>query len=146
MDGVNTLRMHDYRKHWNPAIYALKRLWWSVSPYPKIVNYKDISRFFVAEEDKSDNVFPSVLPNWDHSPRSGRGGSIIHGSSPQLFEQSVREALSAVVSKQPEHRLIFIKSWNEWGEGNYMEPDLRFGRGYLEALKRAAVNFTAAQS
>jgi lipopolysaccharide biosynthesis protein len=34
-----------------------------------------------------------------------------------------------------EHRLIFIKSWNEWAEGNYMEPDLQFGHGYLEVLR-----------
>ena len=137
VDGVNTLRMHDYRRRWNPVKYALKRLWWNLSPYPKIVNYKDVSRFFIAGEDRRENVFPSVLPNWDHSPRSGRGGSIIHGSSPQLFERNVRDALNAVEAKQPDHRLIFIKSWNEWGEGNYMEPDLRFGRGYLEALKHA---------
>ena len=137
VDGVNTLRMHDYRCRWNPVKYGLKRLWWNFSPYPKIVKYKDISRFFIAEEDRRENIFPSVLPNWDHSPRSGRGGSIIHGSSPQLFEHNVREALAAVAGKQPDHRLIFIKSWNEWGEGNYMEPDLRFGRGYLKALKRA---------
>ena len=146
IDGVNTLRMHDYRRRWNPVKYALKRLCWNLSPYPKIVDYKDISRFFIAEEDSLENIFPSVLPNWDHSPRSGRGGSIIHGSSPRLFERNVRAALKAMESKQPEHQLIFIKSWNEWGEGNYMEPDLRFGRGYLEALKRAVENFPAEES
>ena len=35
--------------------------------------------------------------------------------------------------------MVFLKSWNEWGEGNYMEPDLRFGKGYIKALKEAKV-------
>ncbi|MDE6878809.1 MAG: glycoside hydrolase family 99-like domain-containing protein, partial [Odoribacter sp.] len=39
------------------------------------------------------------------------------------------------------HRLVFLRSWNEWGEGNYVEPDLKFGRGYLEALKEAIQEF-----
>ena len=34
-------------------------------------------------------------------------------------------------------KLIFLKSWNEWGEGNYMEPDLTFGKGYINALHEA---------
>ena len=34
-------------------------------------------------------------------------------------------------------KVVFIKSWNEWGEGNYMEPCLKYGHGYLEALKKA---------
>lgn len=29
---------------------------------------------------------------------------------------------------------MFLKSWNEWGEGNYVEPDREFGRGYLETI------------
>ena len=42
-----------------------------------------------------------------------------------------------LVDKPVEHRVVFLKSWNEWAEGNYMEPDLRCGRGYLEALQEA---------
>ena len=39
-----------------------------------------------------------------------------------------------------ERRIVFLKSWNEWAEGNYMEPDLKFGRGNLEALQQALKN------
>ena len=35
----------------------------------------------------------------------------------------------------PAERIIFLKSWNEWAEGNYLEPDLINGRGYLEVCK-----------
>jgi hypothetical protein len=33
-----------------------------------------------------------------------------------------------------------LKSWNEWGEGNYMEPDLKYGKGYIKALRLAITN------
>jgi hypothetical protein len=37
-------------------------------------------------------------------------------------------------------QMLVIKSWNEWAEGNYLEPDLEFGRGWLEALARGLGN------
>ena len=45
--------------------------------------------------------------------------------------------MELVKDKPEERRIIFLKSWNEWGEGNYMEPDRQYGRGYIEALRRA---------
>jgi hypothetical protein len=33
-------------------------------------------------------------------------------------------------------QIIFIKSWNEWAEGNYLEPDMKYGKGFLETLKK----------
>ena len=35
------------------------------------------------------------------------------------------------------NKVVFLKSWNEWGEGNYMEPCLKHGHGYIEALNQA---------
>jgi hypothetical protein len=44
--------------------------------------------------------------------------------------------LEKVKDKDDEHKIIFIKSWNEWAEGNYIEPDLKWGKACLETLKR----------
>jgi Glycosyltransferase WbsX len=76
-----------------------------------------------------------LLPGWDNTPRSGRGGLVLRDSTPELFRRHARKVLALGVKEPLERRLVFLKSWNEWAEGNYMEPDLRFGRGYLEGLR-----------
>lgn len=62
---------------------------------------------------------------------------IYTGSTPELFKQHFADVLKFIEHKEPEHRILFLRSWNEWGEGNYMEPDLKFGHGYLDALAEA---------
>lgn len=44
-----------------------------------------------------------------------------------------------------ENCLLDIKSWNEWGEGNMMEPDLTYGRGFIEALRKAVDEYNYAK-
>lgn len=78
--------------------------------------------------------YPTVLPNWDNTPRSGLNGLVLHESTPELFQIVLRRAISLVQSYSPEQRIVFIKAWNEWAEGNYIEPDQRFGHGYLRAV------------
>jgi len=40
-------------------------------------------------------------------------------------------------TRSQQENLLFVKSWNEWGEGNYLEPDLKYGRKYVEMTKQA---------
>jgi len=82
-------------------------------------------------------VHPSVQPNWDNTPRSSRGGFVITDASPQIFELQLTEALTMEFNNDVDQQLVVIKSWNEWAEGNYLEPDHRWGRGWLEAVQRA---------
>ena len=79
--------------------------------------------------------YPCVIPNWDNTPRSGARGFVMHGSTPELFAAHFRRVLDLTKDVPREHRLIFIKSWNEWAEGNHLEPDLRFGLRYLQAVR-----------
>jgi hypothetical protein len=81
--------------------------------------------------------FPTLMPGFDNTPRSGAGGVVLHGAEPPTFESNVAHAVAHVISTQPVgKRVLFVKSWNEWAEGNYLEPDQRYGRAYLEALAK----------
>lgn len=79
--------------------------------------------------------YPTVLPNWDNTPRSGLNGLVLHGSTPELFKTVLRRGVDLVQGYPAEQRIVFIKAWNEWAEGNYLEPDQRFGHGYLRAVR-----------
>ncbi|MBR1520095.1 MAG: glycoside hydrolase family 99-like domain-containing protein [Bacteroidaceae bacterium] len=104
-----------------------------------IFDYEKIMKYWFTDYDYDENCYPTILPNWDRSPRAGRRAYIYRGSTPELFKKSVEKAVEIIKNKQPEHRIIFLKSWNEWAEGNYMEPDLRYGHGYLDALRDVVV-------
>ena len=134
-DAVNIVRNGEYA--YNKKL--LKRILFPTILYklfrrPLKINYKLMIQFFVQEEEKANHVYPSIIPNWDHTPRSGYKGSVFHNSTPVLFSRHVKEVFKCVKNKKDEDKIIFLKSWNEWGEGNYMEPDLRFGKKYIEVL------------
>lgn len=97
--------------------------------------YDDIMAHFITPEDYMENVYPQLIPRRDRSPRAGRKAMIYYNSTPKGFEIAAENAIQCVEKRDFEHRLIFLNAWNEWGEGAYMEPDLKFGHGYLEALK-----------
>lgn len=102
---------------------------------PFIADYSKSFHKLVTEAEYQENIIPTIVPQWDHSPRSGWNGSIFVNSTPETFYHHVLEVLKAV--KEKKNKIVFLKSWNEWGEGNMMEPDLTFGRGYIESLRRA---------
>jgi hypothetical protein len=112
----------------------MMRVWFG---HGQIFDYSKLWKYFTGKEDELENCYPSIIPNWDHSPRSGRKGHIFINSTPESFKKHVKSVLEIVKNKNPEHQVIFLKSWNEWAEGNYIEPDLKYGRGHLEALKAA---------
>lgn len=103
---------------------------------PFLFRQAAINKYMLLELEKQENVYPTLVPNWDRTPRT-KEDSIYVDSTPEEFGKLAQRAFSLVAGKKAEHRIVFLKSWNEWGEGNYMEPDRQYGRGYLEALRRA---------
>ena len=89
--------------------------------------------------DDNENVFPTIVPGWDHTPRTGIKGVVLYNSTPQKFQELVEYVVNIVQHKQAEHRFVFVKSWNEWAEGNYLEPNLKWGKAYLDALAKVVL-------
>lgn len=80
--------------------------------------------------------YPSVINGWDNTPRSGVNGLVFHGATPALYGKALRRAFDlGRASARGDGRLVFLKSWNEWAEGNHLEPDLRDGHAYLQTLR-----------
>ena len=77
---------------------------------------------------------PCIEPDFDHSPRSGGKWIIVDGSTPERWKELCCIAKNAIESSSESDGLLFIKSWNEWGEGNYLEPDMKWGHAYLDAM------------
>jgi hypothetical protein len=86
-------------------------------------------------------IFPSVYPNWDNTPRLGRRGIVATGSTPERFGSQIRHALEQLAGVPADEQVLVIKSWNEWAEGNYLEPDRAVGLGRLQALAREVAHF-----
>jgi len=80
--------------------------------------------------------FDMVFPGWDNSPRRGADAWVLHGNTPESYEQWLRLAVRRAGTRPAGERLVFINAWNEWAEGAHLEPDRRHGRGFLEATRR----------
>ena len=101
------------------------------------VDYGMVSKYFINEHDEKDHIYSSIIPNWDHSPRSGRTYHNLFNATPEAFYAHVKNVLNINSNKHTKDQIIFLRAWNEWAEGNYIEPDLTYGRGHLEKLKLA---------
>ena len=87
--------------------------------------------------------FPGLTPSWDNTPRRRRDGVVLTGSTPERYQRWLEACLGRAAGDGGDESLVFVNAWNEWGEGNHLEPDARFGRGYLEATRRAVAGATA---
>lgn len=101
-------------------------------------DYSKIMKYYYTDEDCEEYVYPSLLPQWDRSPRS-KSAIIYTNSTPEKFKKSIIKALELIKDKENDHKILFLKSWNEWAEGNYVEPDLKYGHGYLDAIKSTII-------
>jgi hypothetical protein len=61
---------------------------------------------------------------------------VVTGEHPEHFGAALR-ARRIPFAPAIDDPLVLVASLNEWSEGHYLEPDQRFGMGWLEAVAKA---------
>lgn len=113
-----------------------KSFLWNRLAIPTI-HYKELNKKMLKAPHKK-NQFRTIFIDFDDSPRRGERAIITKGSTPYLFGKYLKKTVSQ--SKLEGNEYLFINAWNEWGEGNYLEPDVRWRYEYLKQVKQVMVD------
>jgi len=150
----------EFQPPWSLSISRIpRRKWWhrrrlgTAEPGfsdNAVFEYEDLVRDALATPVPRYPRIPCVCPGWDNSPRRKHGAAIFVNSTPLLYQKWLREVVNrrraSLTSRENSgitgNSLVFINAWNEWAEGNHLEPCQRWGRKYLEATRRALATST----
>lgn len=99
----------------------------------RIFDYDEIYKSILADTLHSKKSCLCAFTGYDTTPRKGNKGEAVIGGSPEKFQEYLMELLKVSSVNQSEY--VFINAWNEWGESMYLEPDVRNGYAYLEAVQ-----------
>ena len=116
---------------WTRAQYETWRQW------PTRLSYADFVQREMPRPVAGYEAYPCLVHAWDNTPRAGANGVVLEGATPGLFRKLLDGAVRALREKPPERRLLFLKAWNEWAEGNHLEPDLAHGDAFLREVGAA---------
>jgi hypothetical protein len=144
--GIMSFSYADYREIGFDGMVAFEPAFGSL----RGVNGSDLkcydyveARRAMRERLPTTPAYPCIMVGWDNTPRRGREAVVLTGSSPDTFEDGLRELVASVIERPPDDRLVFVNAWNEWAEGNHLEPDRVNGLRYLEAVDRVTRSATS---
>jgi lipopolysaccharide biosynthesis protein len=102
-----------------------------------VFDYADVVAQMLARPAAPYPRLPCVTVGWDNSARRKRDAVIYRDATPEKYEEWLRVEAARLRERTDVPPLLFVNAWNEWAEGSHLEPDERWGLGYLEATRRA---------
>jgi Glycosyltransferase WbsX len=132
--NMRDLKRRRQNVSWKNPLQKIHNIYLDITKKPTILKFSNLLNYFVPS-NASPQAIPCVIPNWDNTPRSGWKGLVIEGSSAENFEYQLKKSIKRLRNNPLSKNIIFIKSWNEWAEGNYLEPSRKHGRKFLESLR-----------
>jgi lipopolysaccharide biosynthesis protein len=129
-DGITFQRLQ------RSFVNRIRNQWNSLFAKANYIAYDDLIEHDLKKFPPSYKLFPAVTPGWDNTARRKRP-TIVRGSSPQKFGYWVQQKLKRFQPYSDEENFLFINAWNEWAEGNHLEPCQKWGSAYLEAFKNS---------
>jgi 2-polyprenyl-3-methyl-5-hydroxy-6-metoxy-1,4-benzoquinol methylase len=102
-----------------------------------VVRYSDVAERYLGHDYRRRLIYRGVYPSWDNTARMSGKGLVTLDATPENYERWLNRAtIRTLLERKPPQRLVFINAWNEWAEGCHLEPDQRYGFGFLEATLR----------
>lgn len=136
--SMNTSREHVYMSKWVDASVDFEPNRTKYELYSsnhgednKIIDYDELYHVMLNTPHKKGH-YRTVFVDYDDTPRRGERGVCIENANPDKFGRYLTETIS--LSEREGNPYVFINAWNEWGEGNYLEPDIRWGYEYLRKV------------
>lgn len=99
-----------------------------------IFDYEEYVKYYCDQPPLPDSCFPCITPGWDNTSRRKNNYFLFKNSSPEMFSKWFEQIIK---NNQNKETLLFINAWNEWAEGNHLEPCQKWGKQYLNVLKTA---------
>jgi glycosyltransferase involved in cell wall biosynthesis len=105
-----------------------------------ILDYREAAKWALSTPVQDYPWHRGIMVAWDNSPRRGNRGYFFRHTSPDSYYNWLNALVRDSRTREGASEFIFINAWNEWAEGAHLEPDLKYGHGYLEATRRALVD------
>lgn len=103
-----------------------------------VCEYKEVAELYLNRTYKGSNVYRSVYPSWDNTARVGNRAFITLNGTPENYQRWLNQTILKTQKEHPnKDRLVFINAWNEWAEGCHLEPDRKYGNGFLVSTLNA---------
>ncbi len=138
---VTHIQNNNTKKNWFEKLirkyYVPKS---ELAKQPKKVSYTNFVNDYTSEA-VGKNEYPLIFADWDNTARCGVDGWMFNDFSLDFFGKQCSKAFEATQNKDEDEKFVFVKSWNEWAEGNYLEPDRKYGHSYLQTFKNTINNF-----
>lgn len=106
----------------------------------RVFDYDAYAARAITQTEMGSNVYPGITPMWDNAARRKTGATIFRNSTPEGYGQWLSEIVKRYKAVDANPKFLFINAWNEWAEGNHLEPCQRWGRQYLEVTKKVFDN------
>ncbi len=101
----------------------------------RVLRYDQFVEHMIAKPVPDYGYYPCVTPSWDNSARKANA-TILHGSTPGLYEKWLEATIEKFKPFSRDENFVFINAWNEWAEGNHLEPDQKWGNAFLESTHK----------
>lgn len=135
-DSVNGYPPGDINLHFNLLDRIKNKI--GILNSPKIINYnRYVEKYMDYLNSKFleyDSYVPVFMPNWDNTPRYNKKGMVFINNEIKSMEKLFSFIYESALKNG--NNFILIKSWNEWAEGNFIEPDMKLGNQIGEFIKK----------